>query len=563
MRSCACAMLVAGLAAAPVTTAFAELGASTAHPEGSEVIRTRDGLVQGTTDGRVTVYKGIPFAAPPIGDLRWRAPQPPPPWKGVRKVDAFKPMCMTHIPAIPGGQMDPVSEDCLYLNIWTPARRSKSKLPVMVWIYGGGERGGSGSSPLYWGDQLVEKGVITVNLSYRVGTFGFLSHPDLSAESNHGTSGNYGVMDMVAALRWVRQNIGAFGGDPHNVTIFGQSSGSFGVGYMMMSPLARGLFRHAIGESGADMGELRNPKDAEASGVRWAAYLGANSIRELRQLPADQLEAADAKWPADAAGVVPGDGLSGSLAVLDGYVFPNSMYETFQAGMQNDVPILIGYNANEGGDQLPSPLRAVEYVDSIEHDYGDAASTVLSLYPASSDAVAIHSQLALIRDNWYGWQTWSWARLQSTTGHGRVYFYRFSHAPNWPPDYSRLIAMGAAHGFELGYVFAHAQFLPPMASAADKYVMETMSTYWTNFAKFGNPNGPELPIWPAFTSNAQRIMTLGDPIEAGNIPEEDLRGIRFWSDYYADKRSGYSQGGDRGHGTMHRSVLEVEIHRSP
>lgn len=536
MRSCACAMLLVGLAGTFGTTAFADARASIAHRKGSEIIKTSYGLVQGTSDGQVTVYRGVPFAAPPLGNLRWREPQPVAPWKRVLKVDAFKPMCMTSMPAIPGGDMEKVSEDCLYLNIWTPARQSKSKLPVMVWIYGGGQRAGSGSSPVYWGDKLVEKGVITVNLSYRVGSFGFLSHPDLSAESGHGTSGNYGVMDMVAALRWVQQNISAFGGDPHNVTIFGQSAGSFGVGYMMMSPLVRGLFQRAVGESGADMGELKNPKDLEASGVRWAASFGAKSIAELRKLPAEQLEAADTTWPADAAGVVPGNGRAGSLAVLDGYVFPHSMYETFQAGMQNDVPILIGYNANEGGDMLPSPLPAAEYTDSVKHDYGDFAETVLSLYPADSDAVAMHSQRVLIRDNGFGWQMWSWARLQSTTGHGKVYFYRFSYVPNWPPD-SPLTAMGAAHGFELSDVFAHADLLPATATAKDKRVMETISTYWINFAKFGNPNGLGLSEWPTFTSDRQRIMKLGDPIEAGEIPAEDLRGIKIWHDFYAQKRN--------------------------
>lgn len=539
MRICGWAILLVGLAGTSATTTFADAQASIVSGKVSEIIKTRDGLVQGTSDGQVTVYKGVPFAAPPVGNWRWREPLPVASWKGVLHADTFKPMCMTSMPAIPGWDMELVSEDCLYLNIWTPARRSKSKLPVMVWIYGGGQRAGSGSSSVYWGDKLVGKGVITVNLSYRVGSFGFLSHPDLSAESGHGTSGNYGVMDMIAALRWVHENISAFGGDPQNVTIFGQSAGSFGVGYMMMSPLARGLFQRAIGESGADMGALKNPKDLEASGVRWAASFGAKSIAELRQIPAEKLEAADAKWPADAAGAVPGNGQSGSLAVLDGYVFPRSMYETFQAGVQNDVPILIGYNANEGGDMLSSPLPAAEFAASVKHDYGDFAQTVLSLYPADSDAVATHSQLALIRDNGFGWQIWTWARLQSTTGHGKVYFYRFSYVPNAPPD-SPLATMGAAHGFELGDVFAHADLLPPTATAKDKRVMEVISTYWTNFAKIGNPNGLGLPQWPAFSKDGQRIMKLGNPIEAGKIPVEDLRGIKIWRDFYATKRNSLS-----------------------
>jgi para-nitrobenzyl esterase len=509
---------------------------SVSYGRDGELIKTENGLVQGTSDGLVTVYKGIPFAAPPVANLRWREPQPAISWRGVLKADAFKPMCMTSMPAIPGGEMEKVSEDCLYLNIWTPARRSSSKLPVMVWIYGGGDRAGSGSSAVYWGDKLVDKSVITVNLSYRVGSFGFLSHRNLSAESGHGSSGNYGVMDMVSALKWVRRNISAFGGDPHNVTIFGQSAGSFAVGYMMMSPLARGLFQRAIGESGADMGELISSTNAEASGARWASSLGAQSIAELRRVPADELEAADAHWPADATGAVPGDGRSGSIAVLDGYVFRQPMYETFQAGMQNDVPILIGYNANEAGDILVNPLPAAQYAASIKHEYADLAEQVLELYPASSDAVAKSSQLALMRDSWFGWQMWAWAHLQSTTGRGKVYFYIFSYVPHWPVN-SPLNAMGAAHGFELADVFAHANLLPPTSTAKDKSVTEIIAKYWTNFAKSGNPNGAGLPDWPRFTADQQHIMRLGDPIAAGDFLAHDLRAIHFWHDFYVHQRN--------------------------
>lgn len=432
--------------------------------------------------------------------------------------------------------MEEVSEDCLYLNIWTPARQSESRLPVMVWIYGGGMRAGSGSSPVYWGDKLVEKGVITVNLSYRVGSFGFLSHPDLSRESGHGTSGNYGIMDMIAALQWVQRNIAAFGGDPHNVTIFGQSAGSLGVAYLMTSPLARGLFHRAIGQSNADMGPvgagMMLPTQAEASGVRLAAALGAGSIADLRQVPADKILAVDSRWPADAKGKVK----SGTMAVRDGYVFPAVMYDTFSAGKQNDVPILIGYNANEGGYLLGAPLKAAAYVESVHQQYGQLAGRVLELYPASSDEVAARSQLRLLRDNWFGWHVWTWARLQSRTGQGKVYFYNFAYVPNYPPG-SALAAVGAAHGFELGNVFAHVETLPPTATAKDKRVLETISTYWTNFAKSGNPNGPGLPLWPVFTERDQRVMNFGNPIVADDIAQADLRGLELQDAYTTELRS--------------------------
>lgn len=497
------------------------------------------GLVEGVRDQDSVVYKGIPFAAPPLGNLRWRAPQRPASWAGVLKADTFKPMCMTTMPAVPGGTMEAVSEDCLYLNIWTPVVRPQAKLPVMVWIYGGGFRAGSASSPAYWGDKLAGKGVITVNLSYRVGSFGFLSHPELSAESGHGTSGNYGVLDMIAALQWVRRNIAAFGGDPGNVTIFGQSAGSFGVGYLMTSPLARGLFQRAIGQSGADMGPagpigegLMRPKDAEASGLRLAKALGTETIAQLRQVPAETLLAADSAWPTDAAGKIKGDGQTGTDAVLDGYVFPQPMYETFAAGKQNDVPILIGYNANEGGDILMSPLPAAAYRDSVAAEYGAWSDRILDLYPAGSDDEAARSQLSLLRDSWFGWHMWSWARLQANTGRQAAYLYDFSYVPRYPPG-SPFAAMGAAHGFELRYVFAHGS---SKATAKDEQMLHAMSTYWTNFAKAGNPNGAGLPRWPAFTRAHQMVMTLGDPIGAGEVPSGDLRRFELLDAFYAGQR---------------------------
>jgi len=492
----------------------------------SLLVRTKSGVVRGISEAGGTVYKGIPFAAPPIGDRRWRPPAPAAPWQGVLLADVFKPMCMTTTPAIPGGPMEQVSEDCLYLNIWTPPQRTHAKLPVMVWIYGGGLRAGSGSSPVYWGDKLVEKGVITVNLNYRAGSFGFLSHPELSRESGHGASGNYGIMDMIAALKWVQDNIAAFGGDPRRVTVFGQSAGSFGVGYLMTSPLARGLFHRAIGQSGADMGSIGHgmmiPADAEASGMRLADALGARSLADLRQISADRILAMDSRWPADAEGRVK----PGTMAVRDGYVFPETMYDTFKAGKQNDVPVLIGYNANEGGYLVGEPLIAAEYAKNVRREYGRLADRVLNLYPADTNEVAARSQRELLRDNWYGWQMWTWARLQSATGDAKVYFYNFSYVPDYMAG-TPLAELGAAHGFELGNVFAHAEQFPPTATSKDKRMAATISTYWTQFARKGDPNGNGLPTWPVFTERDQRVMNLGDPIVAGELAEGDLRRLEL------------------------------------
>lgn len=524
-----------------LTSIVAPASGSGASPQPSDIVRAEKGLIQGLREGDALVFKGVPFAAAPVGALRWRPPQRGSAWEGVLKADEFKPMCMTKMPALPGFPMEKTSEDCLYLNIWTPASPPQVKLPVMVYFYGGGQRTGSASAPIYSGEQLVRKGVITVNISYRVGALGFLSHPDLSRESGYGTSGNYGVMDMIAALRWVKRNIRAFGGDPERVTIFGQSAGSTGVGYMMMSPLARGLFHRAIGQSHSDMtpvgpgGGMILPREAEASGVRWATTLGARSIDELRRLPAADLAAADFKWPADAAGHVKGNGQSGSIAVLDGYVFPRSMYDTFSKGAQNDVPLLIGYNANEAGSLLWAPLAAVEYREAISREYGDYARQILALYPGGTEQEGIRSQYELQRDSWFGWQMWTWARLQSQTGRSPSYLYNFSFETPFPD--ARIRAQGAAHGYELGYVFGHLDSLPMAPTPEMLRMSEIISTYWTNFAKNGDPNGEGVPYWPRFDADHQRWMNLGSPVAARPIPAADLARLVALDVFFASQRA--------------------------
>ncbi len=490
-------------------------------------VATEQGVVQGVIEGEAVTFKGVPFAKPPVDSLRWKPPQPAPEHEGILIADHFKPMCMTTIPAIPGGPMESVSEDCLYLNIWAPVKRSPAKLPVMVWIYGGGMRGGSASSPTYWGDQLIKRGVISVNLSYRVGSLGFLAHPELTQESDHRVSGNYGILDMVAALQWVQRNIEAFGGDPRNVTVFGQSAGAFGVGYLMISPLARGLVHRAIGQSSADMGPagtvagMMLPKDAEASGVRFAEALGAKTLTEMRRISATRIVSVDSsRWPINANGELK----TGSTATLDGYVFPMDMYDTYAAGKQNDVPLLVGYNANEGGDILWEPAKALAYKASINAQYGELAPKVLDLYPATSDEIAARSQLSLLRDNWFGWHMWTWAKLQAANGHHKVFFYNFSHVQEVPAD-SDLAGIGAAHGFELPYVFGHSDQLPIKASQADNRILESVSTYWTNFAKTGTPNGNGLPTWPNFTGGNPRVLQIANPIHA--VSGIDRKGLEL------------------------------------
>ncbi len=317
----------------------------------AQPVRIDTGLIEGIQSGASTVYKSIPFAAPPVGELRWRAPEPAPPWNGVRRADKFGPICMQTGVSVPGAPLEPVSEDCLTLSIWIPAKSRGQKLPVMVWIPGGGFTQESASMPLYWGDALATRGVIVVTINYRVGLLGFLAHPELSRESGHHASGNYGLLDQIAALAWIKRNIAAFGGDPERVTIWGQSAGSMSVSLLMASPLARGLFQRAIGESGgffvppAATGSAEGLflKGAEEQGVKLAADLGATSLEALRKLEPERFLK---------------DGIAGTThPIIDGYVLPEEPYTVFAAGRQNDVPILIGSNADEGRPMMAGSGR--------------------------------------------------------------------------------------------------------------------------------------------------------------------------------------------------------------
>lgn len=418
------------------------------------------GPVAGALDDGVVAYKGIPFAAPPVGPLRWRPPQPVKPWKAVLAADSYKPQCMQLGPPLPTMPVEKSSEDCLYLNLWVPARaaeRARGRRAVMVFLYGGGFRQGSASTPLYWGDELARhEDVIVVNLAYRVGPLGFLAHPELSTESDRHVSGNYALLDMVAGLQWVQHNIAAFGGDPSNVTVFGESAGAWAINKLMISPLARGLFQKAIGESGGDMGPTGTGEgipvlaDAEKVGVAFASSLGSHSIAELRRVSAEAITAA--KFP----GLPEVRHYDGNGAIVDGYVIPGDTYALYASGKQADIPLLVGYNAEE--DQKA-----------------------------------------------FRWQVWAWACAHARTSHSRVYFYRFAGEHSY-------------HGAELPYVFMftlRSRGWP----AADRKIAETIAAYWTHFAKTGNPNSPGLPFWPPFDDQHGAAMSLGLEFAAAPLPE--------------------------------------------
>jgi para-nitrobenzyl esterase len=484
-----------------------------AAPAALAAVKTDAGLVQGISSDGLTVYRGVPFAAPPVGPLRWREPQPVAPWTGVRPTTAFAPACMQTGVSMPGEAPPTVSEDCLYLNVWTPAHGAHERLPVLVWIYGGGFSNGSASMPLYWGDKLARKGVIVVTVAYRVGPFGYFAHPELTAESPHRSSGNYGVEDQVAALGWVQHNIEAFGGDPGRVTIAGQSAGAASVSILMASPLAKGLFHGAIAESGGMFEPMQlapgyQLAKAEKDGAAYAKSLGASSLAELRALPASVVAAGH--W--------------GPVVhpVIEPYAMPVSPYDVFAAGKQNDVPILVGSNADEARSLATDldKVTAANFEAGIAKAWGPLPPQLLAPYPHATDAQALKARLGFERELRFGWDDWAWARLETATGKHGVYYYHFAHTPPFSAQ-SVYAGWGPSHFAELWYVFDHLNQEPGWHwTAADHRLAGEMTSYWANFVKAGDPNGASLPAWPRFDKSG-RVLVLDDPTAASAVPNLD------------------------------------------
>lgn len=489
-------------------------------------VRIESGLVSGVPGNGLVVYKGIPFAAPAVGDLRWRPPQPVMPWKGVLSAIKFAPACVQTGVSMPGEPPPPVSEDCLYLNVWAPKKRAPKLLPVMVWIYGGGFVSGSAAMPLYWGDQLARKGVVCVTFGYRVGPLGFLVHPELTRESPNHSSGNYGFMDQVAALNWVQRNIAAFGGDPSRVTVAGQSAGATSVSVLTCSPLAKGLFHQAIEQSGGLFEPVQLAprvllKNAEHEGESYAKSLGAHSIADMRAIPAKDL--------------FKGEWENVSHVVIEPYLLPESPYNAFIANRQTTVPILIGSNADEYRSMITHPERitAATFKADLEKSWGSLPPKLISAYLFHNDAEARRARMALERDLRFGWDMWALARLDSTLGHQPVYYYHFTHEPPFPKNSVRA-GWGASHYAELWYMFDHLHQEDWLWSGADRTLAREMSSYWANFIKSGNPNGPGLPRWPAFTPSQPRQLYLGEHIHTG--PVADLKTLSVVDAVYSDVR---------------------------
>ena len=472
-------------------------------------VQTKLGKLEGKQQGTVRAFLGIPYAAPPIDRLRWREPVPAQKWKGVRAATEFGSHCMQ--PTIYADMVfrDPgISEDCLTLNIWTPAKDRKSKLPVLVWIYGGGFIAGGTSEARQDGAQLASNGVVVVTMNYRLGIFGFFAHPDLSAESDHHSSGNYGLLDQTAALQWVKDNIDAFGGDPGKVTLFGESAGAFSVSAQMASPLAKGLFQRAIGESGGAFNSsglgFPDRKVAEERGAAFAhEVMAIDSVSLLRAVPAEELlEESRKKNSKGEMARFGGD--------IDGYLLPESVPAIFAAGKQNDVPLLAGYNRDEGG--IDKKVTLESYKADLSAKFGENADAIFKTNSATNDAEAVRAAADLAANRFIAYSTWKWMEAQTKTGKEPVYRYQFDLAPPADPNHTQ--GDVAYHSAEIPYVFGALDLLKGFDwRQEDRTLSKQMQQYWTNFAKTGDPNGEGLPKWPKYdAATGWQVMYLkADP----------------------------------------------------
>jgi para-nitrobenzyl esterase len=513
---------------------------------------TQKGIIEGdyNTHTGIQTYLGVPFAKPPVGGLRWKAPQPMDPWKGVKQTKKFGPRPMqTLVFGDMASRSDGVSEDCLYLNIWTPATRTSKNLPVLLYFFGGGYVAGDGSEPRYDGEAMAKKGIVAITCNYRLNIFGFLAHPELSAEAPYKASGNYGLMDQLAALQWVQQNIAAFGGDPKKVTIAGESAGSISVSYQMASPLARNLIAGAIGESGAGISPTLPPvplKEAEATGADFVKKAGFKSIAEMRALSTR-----------DVYEIYNESKRFGFPVVADGYFLPKSLPEIFAAGQQAQVPLLLGWNSAE----IPGvafmqgqPYKEDNYVARVKAEYPKDFEEVLKLYPHSDDKEIELSATALAADRFISYSTWKWFDLHRNNSSQPVYRYLFSRvrpplvdntvssglaggtvkngegAPKPPPP------VGAPHASEIEYCMGNLGLVKDYAWTADDYkVSNAMLTYFANFIKTGNPNGTGLPEWQAAKAHDPKPPVMVIDVQSKQINAPDDARYEFLDKAYKNK----------------------------
>jgi len=513
----------------------------------TDPVKTETGLVSGVAGSNpsIQVYKGIPYAAPPVGDLRWRAPQPAAPWQGIRAAASFGNSCMQQsykpepvIADVKAGKSpwgpefyawrQPLSEDCLYLNVWSSAKSAGAKLPVLVYIHGGGFQQGSGAVDIYDGEGLASKGLVVVTINYRLGVFGFFAHPELTKESDHHVSGNYGLLDQIAALAWVHKNIAAFGGDPDKVTINGQSAGAHSINYLVATPLTHGLIQRAISESGGmfihsvpgdttglSSGRTAFLKDAEERGVKYAQAHNAASIAELRARPAAELT---------------GQGAT-TAPIIDGYVLPTDVYTIFATGKQNDIPMIVGWNSGDGtpfANNSGLPATVAGFAEAAQKKFGPMADDFLKAFPVKTDADAVKARAAVSRDQMFGWSSRTWGRLQAKTGKSKIYLFYWDHVPPVAPETE---PFGAFHSSEITYAQNNLKTWNLPWTPVDRKLADAMSSYWVNFAKTGDPNAGGLPAWPNFDPKNEQSMHFGDTPSV--IPTPLKPELDFFDRWYA------------------------------
>lgn len=480
------------------------------------IVKIANGTLQGVNEtSGIHSYKGIPYAQPPVGDLRWKEPQAPMDWEGIKHADHFGPQAM-QAPIYSDMQFRSAgkSEDCLYLNVWTPAKTAKEKLPVLVYFYGGGFMAGDGSEYRYDGESLAKKGIVTVTINYRLGIFGFFAHPELTKESEHQSSGNYGLMDQHAALLWVQKNIAAFGGDPNHVTIAGESAGSMSVCAQVTSPLSKGLFVGAIAESGSVLGTFTpvSLNKAEDIGVKFTQKIGAISLEDMRKIPADSLLklSAGSHFPSD----------------IDGYFLPESPQIIFDEGLEMHVPLLVGWNSAEvdyhgiiGNDDA----TVSNYKAALQKLYNGHADDAFKHYPAATDTDVKIAATNLAADRFIVYNTWKFAQMQAKTGEKPVYQYLFANMrPAMVNGQKDGNTIGAAHASEIEFALGNLATNKVYAWTDDDYkVSATMENYFANFIKDGNPNGSGLAHWPMLQLNAPKVMVIDVNSHAEPVKNQD------------------------------------------
>jgi para-nitrobenzyl esterase len=463
------------------------------------VIKTENGLLSGYKNGEISIFKGIPFAQPPVGELRWKAPQPVKNWTGVLKCEKFSasPMQNKPVPFMMWTEEfitppENLSEDCLYLNVWTPAKSAKEKLAVFVWIYGGGFSSGSAACAVYDGEEMSKKGIIFVSINYRVGVLGFLAHPELSGESENKVSGNWGLLDQIAALKWIQKNIEAFGGDPQKVTIAGQSAGSMSVCALVASPLAKGLFRGAIAQSGGILSSFMNMSfpDAEKSGIAFMSKMKAANIEELRKKSAEELIAAGGNF----------------RPVNDGYVIPVDVFDAFKNRQFNDVTMMAGWVMGDGSLMGTQTMTPEQYKKQASGKYGEKAEEYLKLFPGKTDEEVAASLKELGLLQFAAMPAHLWAGFSKS----KAFIYQFSHVPVDKPDFPNY---GAFHTSEVPFALHTLHMWKRPWRDVDFAVEKTMDAYWVNFVKTGNPNGEGVPEWKVYEKSSGNIMEIGDKPE--------------------------------------------------